>query len=218
MTTGINHLFTTRRTASAMVNQGVKGTRKVEPTMPMAVMNRVFEQRTMLPPATGKRDSLYACGFRIGEAVGTLCVRLGFVSTPRPSLADTAPLRPQTPSVDRTVPVNPRLLRPYHPQRDFILDREVLRRAVLCACSLPLTKRLTTRLLRHAVLAELALAVAALLALAALGAPVTLEDILRQLTGLATVAVELLLVALVGALAAEILLSAFAVVQAALND
>jgi len=62
------------------------------------------------------------------------------------------------------------------------------------------------------------LAVTSLLALAALGSPVTLDDVLRHLAGLATIAVELLLVTLVGALAAELLLSAAAVVQAALSE
>lgn len=187
--------------------------------MSMAVTTRVLEFQPTLPSERQTGDSLYTCGFRIGHTVGTVCARFGLVPSRHPTLAETMPLHPHGASADRTVPVHPRLLRPYQPPRpQGVFDREALRRAVLCACSLPLTKRLATRLLRHSLLAELVLAVTSLLALAALGSPVTLDDVLRHLAGLATIAVELLLVTLVGALAAELLLSAAAVVQAALSE
>lgn len=186
--------------------------------MRMPVTTGVRARRLSTHVSPQRSDALYACGYRLGYAVGTLCASLGLVRSPQPTLERTAMLRPHEPHLDRTVPVHPRVLDTYTLPVPNRIDRQALRRAVLCACSLPLTKRLVQRLLRHSILVELALAAAALFAMAALGSPVTLEDVLRQLAGLATVAFELLLVALVGALAAEILLSAFAVVQAALSE
>ncbi len=184
----------------------------------MAVLTRVAERRSRFVTRELETDTAYACGFRIGYAIGNLCARFGLARAPQPSLHETTPLRPHAPHPDRPVPVHPRVLQPYRLPTSEGLDRQALHRAVACACSLPVTKRALTRVLGLSLLAELALAAAPLLALLALGSPVTAEDILQQLGGLATLALEFLLIALVGAAAAEIVLSALAVVQAALSQ
>lgn len=190
----------------------------MELAMEMVHTSRVAEQTTHPLVLTRDTNRAYACGFHLGYSIGNACVRLGFVKTPQPSLRKTTVLRLHPVHTDRTVPIHPRVLKPYQVPTQHVLDRRALQRAVECACSLPLTKRTLTRLLGHGLLAELVLAVTALLALAVLGTPVTLDDVLRQLAGLATLALELLLVALIGAFAAEILLSGIAVAKAALSD
>lgn len=190
----------------------------MELAMGMVSTSQVVKQTIHPLVSTEDTSRAYACGFHLGYSIGNLCVRLGVVKTPQPSLHETTVLRCHPVHTDRRVPVHPRVLKPYQVPPRYVLDRRALQRAVECACSLPLTKRTLTRLLGHSLLAELALAVTALLALAVLGTPVTLDDVLRQLAGFATLALELLLVALVGAFAAEILLSGIAVAKAALSD
>lgn len=186
--------------------------------MATIVTTQSGKQATQAIVPTGRESRTYLCGFTLGYKVGDVCVRLGLVRAAQLSLHDTRMLQPHQPHLDRSVPVHPRVLKPYRVAAQQVLDRRALQRAVQCACSLPITKRTVTRLLGHSLLAELALAATALLALAALGTPVTLDDILRQLASFATLALELLLVAIVGAVAAEILLSGLAIVQAALSD
>ncbi len=114
--------------------------------------------------------------------------------------------------------MHPRVLQPYRLPTPVGIDRRALHRAVVCACSLPVTKRAFTRVLGPSPLAELTLVATPLLTLLALGSPITAEDILQQLVGLATLALELLLIALIGTAAAEIVLSALVIVQAALSQ
>ncbi len=186
--------------------------------MSIAVTNRGIRKTSPVLVLSTEADPVYRVGFQLGYSIAHFCLRLGSARVPQPSLRDTTVLRPHQVHLDRSVPVHPRMLEPYHRVTQHILDRRALQRAVQCACSLPLTKRAVTRLLGHGVLAELALLATALLALTALGSPITLDDILRQLASLAMLALEFLLAATIGAFAAEILLSGIAVLQAALSD
>jgi len=164
---------------------------------------------------------VYGFGWRLGYVVGTFWNRMSLV--PAPSLRDTVPLTPGSAASVRVVAVRPRELAPSQagaPRRRrpaLPAERQRLQRVWIVATSLPATKRLLVRLLGSGVAAEFALLTASMLVLCWTGTP-SLDDVLRLLSSAALVALELLLSAVLGAFLAEILLSVFAVVQAALTE